>query len=95
MTTFATVLPTTYWDADEDCLLPLPDPGERLDLEAPASLLTSRDQHRLSLNATLTAAGIPPHPDDMRAIDELSALDDRVALAVHRWLTSRPLTLLR
>ncbi|MFF2503827.1 hypothetical protein ACFVTY_10695 [Streptomyces sp. NPDC058067] len=95
MTTPATVLPTTHRAAGADFLLPLPDPAQRLDIAPPArALLTSRDQHRLSLNATLTTAGIPPHPDDMRAIDALSALDDTVALAVRRWLTSRPTALL-
>jgi len=95
MNSSATVLPTPDWDADADFLLPLPDPAQRLDLAPPAhTVLTSRDRHRLSLNATLTTAGIPPHPDDMRAIDALSALDDSVALAVHRWLTSRPEALL-
>ncbi|RVU19929.1 hypothetical protein EOT10_28370 [Streptomyces antnestii] len=95
MTSPATVLPTTDRAAGADFLLPLPDPAQRLDMAPPARApLTSRDQHRLSLNATLTTAGIPPHPDDMRAIDALSALDDTVALAVRRWLTSRPTALL-
>ncbi|MFB6678256.1 hypothetical protein ACFVDQ_21745 [Streptomyces sp. NPDC057684] len=91
----ATVLPTPDLDAGADFLLPLPDPAQRLDLTPPGhSCLTSRDRHRLSLNATLTTAGIPPHPDDMEAIDALSALDDTVALAVQRWLASRPAALL-
>ncbi|MFE5025926.1 hypothetical protein ACFRAO_22030 [Streptomyces sp. NPDC056656] len=95
MNSLATVLPTPDRDADADFLLPLPDPEQRLDIAPPArSLLTSRDRHRLSLNATLTTAGIPPHPDDMEAIDALSALDDTVALAVQRWLISRPAALL-
>ncbi|RFC77153.1 hypothetical protein [Streptomyces sp. AcE210] len=91
----ATVLPTPDLDAGADFLLPLPDPAQRLDLVPPTpTCLTSRDRHRLSLNATLTTAGIPPHPDDMEAIDALSALDDTVALAVQRWLASRPAALL-
>ncbi|MER7203837.1 hypothetical protein CG723_18150 [Streptomyces sp. CB01635] len=95
MNSSATVLPTPDRDADADFLLPLPDPEQRLDIVPPApSLLTPRDRHRLSLNATLTTAGIPPHPDDMEAIDALSALDDTVALAVQRWLISRPAALL-
>ncbi|MFE2985096.1 hypothetical protein [Streptomyces sp. NPDC059262] len=91
----ATVLPTPDLDTGADFLLPLPDPAQRLDLTPPAHpCLTPRDRHRLSLNATLTTAGIPPHPDDMEAIDALSSLDGTVALAVQRWLMSRPAALL-
>ncbi|MEV2251584.1 hypothetical protein AB0I94_13565 [Streptomyces sp. NPDC050147] len=96
MTSPATVLPTVHWDAEADFLLPPPDPRQRLDMAAPA-VLKPRDRHRLSLHATLTTAGIPPHPDDAAAIDALSTLDDTVALAVCRWLgaharTATPLT---
>ncbi|MET7513731.1 hypothetical protein ABZS88_09645 [Streptomyces sp. NPDC005480] len=95
MNSAATILPTPDLDAGADFLLPLPNPAQRLDLAPSApTRLTPRDRHRLSLNATLTTAGIPPHPDDMKAIDALSALDDTVALAVQRWLISRPAALL-
>ncbi|MCX4672553.1 hypothetical protein OG453_38925 [Streptomyces sp. NBC_01381] len=90
------ILPTVNWDAEADFLLPPPDPTQRLETSPyPQSVLTARDRHRLNLHATLTAAGIPPHPDDTKAIDALSTLDDTVALAVRRWLTagsSAPLT---
>ncbi|MGW6271504.1 MULTISPECIES: hypothetical protein [unclassified Streptomyces] len=85
MTPPATIAPAVNWDAEADFLLPPPDPAQRLDLAAP-TVLSPRDRHRLSLHATLTAAGIPPHPDDIRAIDALSTLDDTVALAIRRWL---------
>ncbi|MGW5865234.1 hypothetical protein ACWFRJ_24005 [Streptomyces sp. NPDC055239] len=87
MTAPATVLPTVGWDAETELLLPPPDPTQRLDMAAP-TLLTARDRHRLTLHATLTTAGIPPHPDDAKAIDALSTLDDTVALAICRWLNT-------
>ncbi|MFG2650617.1 hypothetical protein [Streptomyces sp. NPDC048436] len=93
MTSPATILPTVNWDAEADFLLPPPDPTQRLDFGVDADadvaarpVLTSCDRHRLTLHATLTRAGIPPHPDDVKAIDALSALDDTVALAICRWL---------
>lgn len=88
MTSPATILPPVNWDAEADFLLPPPDPRQRLDMAAPPAL-TPRDRHRLSLHATLTRAGIPPHPDDAKAIDALSTLDDTVALAICRWLSAR------
>ncbi|MGW6057276.1 hypothetical protein [Streptomyces sp. NPDC055189] len=87
MTPPATILPTVDRDAETDFMLPPPDPTQRLDM-APPPLLAPRDRHRLSLYATLTTAGIPPHPDDTRAIDALSTLDDTVALAICRWLST-------
>ncbi|MEU6762669.1 hypothetical protein ABZ916_09095 [Streptomyces sp. NPDC046853] len=87
MTAPATISPAVDWDAEADFMLPPPDPTQRLDM-APPALLTPRDRHRLSLYATLTTAGIPPHPDDARAIDALSTLDDTVALAICRWLST-------
>ncbi|MEU3737784.1 MULTISPECIES: hypothetical protein [unclassified Streptomyces] len=87
MTSPATILPSVNWDAEADFLLPPPDPTQRLDMAAP-TVLTPRDRHRLSLHATLTTAGIPPHPDDTKAIDALSTLDDTVALAIRRWLNT-------
>lgn len=63
---------------------------------AAPTVLTPRDRHRLSLHTTLTTlttttlttAGIPPHPDDAKAIDALSTLDDAVARAICRWLST-------
>ncbi|MEV0324400.1 hypothetical protein ACIBKX_14750 [Streptomyces sp. NPDC050658] len=88
-TTPSTDLPAVNWDAEADFLLPPPDPTQRLDTVAVAPsrpVLTAQDRHRLNLHATLTTAGIPPHPDDAKAIDALSTLDGTVALAVRRWL---------
>lgn len=87
MTSPATILPTVNWDVEADFLLPPPDPAQRLDMAPPAAL-TPRDRHRLSLHATLTTAAVPPHPDDAKAIDALSTLDDTVALAICRWLST-------
>jgi hypothetical protein len=62
-------------------LLPPPNPAERLSI-----LITPRDQRRLALHATLTAAGIPPRPEDRDAIDQLSALPDSINTTLQRWL---------
>ncbi|WP_409467386.1 hypothetical protein [Streptomyces sp. HC307] len=66
---------------DADYLLPPPNPAHRL-----ACTIDPRDQRRLDLHAALTAAGIPPHPDDRDAIDQLSALPDSINAALQRWL---------
>lgn len=66
---------------DADHLLPPPNPAERLNLT-----LSPRDHRRLDLHATLTAAGIPPRPEDREAIDQLSALSGSVNAALQRWL---------
>ncbi|MFI6037181.1 hypothetical protein ACIBBD_24010 [Streptomyces sp. NPDC051315] len=68
-------------DADADHLLPPPHPAERLSLA-----LDPRDRRRLDLHAALTAAGIPPRPEDREAIDQLSALPLSVNTALQRWL---------
>ncbi|MDG9709388.1 hypothetical protein [Streptomyces sp. DH10] len=66
---------------DHDFLLPPPNPIERL-----KAAITPRDQRRLELNATLTAAGIPPCPGDREAIEQLSALPDGINATLQRWL---------
>jgi len=67
---------------DTDCLLPPPNPAERLSI-----LITPRDQRRLALHAALTAAGIPPRPEDRDAIDQLSTLSPSINTALQRWLS--------
>lgn len=66
---------------EQDFLLPPPNPLERLN-----TAITPRDQRRLDLNATLTAAGIPPRPGDREAIEQLSALPDSINATLQRWL---------
>jgi hypothetical protein len=70
---------------DMDCLLPSPNPAERLSI-----LITPRDQRRLALHAALTAAGIPPRPEDRDAIDQLSALPSSINTTLQRWLNHTP-----
>ncbi|CAM5288611.1 hypothetical protein [Streptomyces canus] len=65
-----------------DHLLPPPNPAERL-----STLIDPRDQHRLALYAALTAAGIPPRPEDRDAIDQLSALPSTINTTLQRWLS--------
>ncbi|MDH6612876.1 hypothetical protein M2164_008511 [Streptomyces sp. SAI-208] len=67
---------------DTDYLLPPPNPAERLN-NMP---ITPRDQRRLALHAALTAAGIPPRPEDRDAIDQLSTLPPSTHTALQRWL---------
>ncbi len=45
-----------------------------------------RDARRLDLLAALTAAGIPPRPEDRAAIDQLSALPAEINATLRRWL---------
>lgn len=66
---------------DLDYFLPPPNPAERL-----TGILDPRDERRLALNATLTAAGIPPMPEDRAVIDQLSALPADVSTVLQRWL---------
>ncbi|MFF8974570.1 hypothetical protein [Streptomyces sp. NPDC014995] len=68
-------------DADADYLLPPPAPARR-----PHPALDPRDRRRLDLHAALTAAGVPPRPEDREAIDQLSALSRSVNAALQRWL---------
>ncbi|KUN53469.1 hypothetical protein AQJ46_50255 [Streptomyces canus] len=49
-------------------------------------LIHPRDHHRLALHAALTAAGIPPRPEDRDAIDQLSALPSSINTTLQRWL---------
>ncbi|WP_240797381.1 hypothetical protein [Streptomyces sp. F001] len=62
-----------------------PNPAHRLTFT-----IDPRDQRRLDLHAALTAAGIPPHPDDRDAIDQLSALPASINAALQRWLHHTP-----
>ncbi|MDH6604433.1 hypothetical protein M2164_000068 [Streptomyces sp. SAI-208] len=66
---------------DTDFLLPPPNPAERLTFH-----IAPRDQRRLALHAALTAAGVPPRPEDRDAIDQLSALPSSINATLQRWL---------
>ncbi|WP_406470165.1 hypothetical protein [Streptomyces sp. NBC_01615] len=66
---------------DIDYFLPPPNPAHRL-----SYTLTPYDQQRLALHAALTAAGIPPMPEDRAVIDQLSALPADVNNTLQRWL---------
>ncbi|MFF5011456.1 hypothetical protein ACFY3G_52940 [Streptomyces phaeochromogenes] len=66
---------------DLDYFLPPPNPAERLN-----RALAPRDERRLALNVTLTAAGIPPMPEDRAVIDQISALPADVNTVLQRWL---------
>ncbi|MFD5657994.1 hypothetical protein [Streptomyces hirsutus] len=58
-----------------------PHPPARLDIA-----IDPRDRRRLELHAALTAAGIPPLPEDREAIDRLSALPGNINDTIQRWL---------
>ncbi|MEU9954896.1 hypothetical protein [Streptomyces sp. NPDC050982] len=76
------IWPTPVQTGDDlDYFLPPPNPAERL-----SRILAPRDERRLALNATLTAAGIPPMPEDRAVIDQLSALPADVSTVIQRWL---------
>jgi hypothetical protein len=77
-----TTWPPSATGQDMDCLLPPPNPAERLSI-----LITPRDQRRLALHAALTAAGIPPRPEDREAIDQLSTLPPSINTTLQRWLS--------
>ncbi|WP_328551535.1 hypothetical protein [Streptomyces sp. NBC_00358] len=66
---------------DIDFLLPPPNPAHRL-----GYTLDPQDRRRLDLHATLTAAGIPPMPEDRAVIDQISALPADVNDVLQRWL---------
>ncbi|MEU9366890.1 hypothetical protein AB0D71_19595, partial [Streptomyces avermitilis] len=66
---------------DTDYLLAPPHPAERLSFT-----IAPRDRGRLDLHAALTAAGIPPRPEDRDAIDQLSALPGSINATLQRWL---------
>ncbi|MFJ9150286.1 hypothetical protein ACIRP7_19850 [Streptomyces sp. NPDC102270] len=76
-----TIWPPAAAEQDTDYLLPPPNPSERLNI-----LIAPRDQRRLALHAALTAAGIPPRPEDRDAIDQLSALPDSINTTLLRWM---------
>ncbi|MFG3003692.1 hypothetical protein [Streptomyces calvus] len=73
--------PPAEGQRDGDYLLPPPRPAERLDIT-----LDPRDRRRLELHAALTAAGIPPAPEDREAIESLSALSGSINTTIQRWL---------
>ncbi|MCT7351387.1 hypothetical protein N4P33_04280 [Streptomyces sp. 15-116A] len=80
---------TTFEYRDGDYLLPPPNPAERMDLDADLDVhlgIDPRDRRRLELHAALTAAGIPPRPEDREAIDSLSALPGSINTTIQRWL---------
>ncbi|MEU2235157.1 hypothetical protein [Streptomyces vietnamensis] len=64
-----------------DCLLPVPEPGNRL-----SSPLEPADRRRLELHAALTTAGIAPLPGDLDAIEALCQLADTTHVALRRWI---------
>ncbi|MGW3314956.1 hypothetical protein [Streptomyces fungicidicus] len=64
-----------------DYLLAPPDPAARLNAG-----IDPRDRRRLDLHAALTAAGIPPRPEDREAIESLSALSGSINSTIQRWL---------
>ncbi|MEU7471672.1 hypothetical protein AB0A94_24645 [Streptomyces sp. NPDC044984] len=77
---------STWWppaagQPESDHLLAPPDPADRLDIA-----IDPRDRRRLELYAALTAAGIPPRPEDREAVESLSALPGSVTSTVRRWL---------
>lgn len=74
---------TRDYAAEDDFLLPPPNPVDRL-----PSRIAPRDLRRLDLHAALTAAGIAPSPGDREAIERLSDLPVNVHEALHRWLTT-------
>ncbi|MFF7764303.1 hypothetical protein [Streptomyces griseorubiginosus] len=76
-----TAWPGAAASQDMACQLPPPNPSERLSM-----LIDPRDQRRLALHAALTAAGIPPRPEDREAINQLSALPASINTTLQRWL---------
>jgi hypothetical protein len=68
-------------DDAADYLLPPPRPADRI---APG--IAPRDRRKLDLHAALTAAGVPPRPEDREAIERLSALPGEVSDSIRRWL---------
>ncbi|MEV7020178.1 hypothetical protein [Streptomyces sp. NPDC093991] len=73
--------PAAAGQSGSDCLLAPPDPATRV-----GSPIDPRDRRRLELHAALTAAGIPPRPEDREAIESLSALSPGVNTTIQRWL---------
>ncbi|QKW00399.1 hypothetical protein [Streptomyces sp. NA02536] len=73
--------PRAVDDLGGDYLLAPPDPAARLNAG-----IDPRDRRRLDLHAALTAAGIPPRPEDREAIESLSALSCSINSTIQRWL---------
>ncbi|MBT3151215.1 hypothetical protein HTV45_10000 [Streptomyces sp. CHD11] len=64
-----------------------PNPADRLDTHfGTGTGIDPRDRRRLDLHAALTAAGIPPRPEDREAIESLSALSGGINATIQRWL---------
>ncbi|MFI0501731.1 hypothetical protein ACH3WN_02520 [Streptomyces albogriseolus] len=77
---------TAWWPPADgqpagDYLLSPPDAASRV-----GSPIDPRDRRRLDLHAALTAAGIPPRPEDREAIEHLSALSAGINSTIQRWL---------
>ncbi|GGX25783.1 hypothetical protein GCM10010297_53770 [Streptomyces malachitofuscus] len=68
-----------------DYLLAPPHPADRIDTVV-GTAIDPRDRRRLELHAALTAAGIPPRPEDREAIESLSALSGSINTTIQRWL---------
>ncbi|MEU3098574.1 hypothetical protein ABZ690_28420 [Streptomyces sp. NPDC006967] len=62
-----------------------PNPADRLDTHIGIGI-DPRDRRKLDLHAALTAAGIPPRPEDREAIESLSALSGGINATIQRWL---------
>ena len=73
--------PSAAGQPGADYLLAPPDPATRV-----GALIDPRDRRRLDLHAALTAAGIPPRPEDREAIEHLSALSAGIYSTIQRWL---------
>ncbi|BFO21325.1 hypothetical protein SHKM778_77130 [Streptomyces sp. KM77-8] len=71
----------TAFTQDGDYLLAPPRPADRI-----GAAIGPRDRRRLELHAALTAAGIPPRPEDREAIESLSTLSGSVNSTIQRWL---------
>lgn len=76
----------TFEYRDGDYLLPPPNPADRITADDLDLGIDPRDRRRLELHAALTAAGIPPLPEDREAIDSLSALPGSINTTIQRWL---------
>ncbi|MFD7686628.1 hypothetical protein [Streptomyces sp. NPDC059781] len=73
--------PAAAGQPEGDYLLAPPNPADRL-----GTGIDPRDRRRLELHAALTAAGIPPRPEDREAIESLSALSGSINSTIQRWL---------
>ncbi|MFE1264281.1 hypothetical protein ACFW5X_27615 [Streptomyces albogriseolus] len=73
--------PSAAGQSGSDYLLAPPGAAARV-----GSPIDPRDRRRLDLHAALTAAGIPPRPEDREAIEHLSALSAGINSTIQRWL---------